>query len=270
MNINYRKLLLIQTSACIAETSTYPIDYIKTKIQINSQKETFYGISEGILRSNNKLQMYDGLKPALLRHCIYTMLRINIYETLRDGDQINNKFLIGGLSGGIAQLIASPCDLLKIRYITDMGKKKVTIPGTIRLIYNEKGITGLWRGVSPNVSRAMLVNLGELATYDYAKNKIKNSFNLKDSTPLHMAASICSGFVASVCCCPADVIKSRMMQQGSPYTNMGQCLIGTVGPEGLLSLYKGFFPIWLRLAPWQLIFWVSYEKMRVSSGLDGF
>jgi solute carrier family 25 uncoupling protein 27 len=270
MDINYRKLLLIKTSACIAETSTYPMDYIKTRMQINSQKKTFYGISEGILRSNRKLQIYDGLKPALLRHCIYTMLRINIYETLRDGDHISNKFLIGSLSGGIAQLIASPCDLLKIRYITDMSKKNITIPGTIRSIYNEGGIMGLWKGVGPNVSRAMLVNLGELATYDIAKSNIKENLKIDDSIPVHMMSSICSGLVSSACCTPADVIKSRMMQQNSPYKNIGQCVIGTVREEGILSLYKGFFPIWFRLAPWQLIFWVSYEKMRVLSGLENF
>tara|TARA_B100001093_G_C26811897_1_gene1007925 strand:+ start:317 stop:1129 length:813 start_codon:yes stop_codon:yes gene_type:complete len=270
MDINYKKLFLIQSSACIAETCTYPIDYIKTRMQINSQNKSFMNISKDILNNKRKLQIYDGLKPSLLRHCIYTMLRINIYETLRDGNHINNKFVIGSLSGGIAQLIASPCDLLKIRYITDMSKQNITIPRTIRSIYHENGIMGLWKGVGPNVSRAMLVNLGELATYDTVKNKIKDTLNLSDSTPLHMASSVCSGFVSSACCTPADVIKSRMMQQNSPYKNIGQCLIGTVRGEGLLSLYKGFFPIWFRLAPWQLIFWVSYEKMRVLSGLKSF
>ena len=83
-------------------------------------------------------------------------------------------------------------------------------------------------------------------------------------------ASVCSGFVASVCCCPADVIKSRMMQTNSPYNNIGSCIIGTVRKEGLPSLYKGFFPIWFRLAPWQLIFWVSYEKLRLVTGIESF
>ena len=28
------------------------------------------------------------------------------------------------------------------------------------------------------------------------------------------------------------------------------------------ALYKGFMPVWLRLAPWQIIFWTSYEQLR--------
>ena len=267
----YKKLILIQSSACIAETVTYPIDYIKTLMQVNKNKITFL---ENILKvkySGNKLQIYDGLKPSLMRHCIYTMLRINIYETLRDDKKITNKFIIGGLSGGISQLISSPFDLLKIRYITDIKKnQKTTIYRTIQSIHNENGIRGLWRGVGPNISRAVLVNLGELSTYDQSKQFIKKNLYLEDNTPLHVMSSICSGFVASLCCTPADVIKSRVMQVNSPYTGMCDCLIRTVRDEGIITLYKGFYPIWFRLAPWQLIFWVSYEKLRIISGLETF
>ena len=60
MNIDYHRLLLIQTSACIAETSTYPIDYLKTKIQINSQKVSVFDISRKIIQ-NRKLMMNSEL-----------------------------------------------------------------------------------------------------------------------------------------------------------------------------------------------------------------
>ena len=121
MDLSFKKIICIQTSACISETFTYPIDYIKTTMQINSQKTNSYSVLKKLKKK--PLQMYDGLKPALFRHCIYTMLRINIYENLRDSSKnkkdlsITNKFIIGGVSGGVAQFIASPCDLIKIRYI---------------------------------------------------------------------------------------------------------------------------------------------------------
>lgn len=34
--------------------------------------------------------------------------------------------------------------------------------------------------------------------------------------------------------------------------------------------YKGFFPTWARLGPWQLCFWVSYERLRSAMGLGSF
>lgn len=274
----YKKLLLIQASAGIAETVTFPIDHIKTLMQVNNNKISFFKIIDGIYKSDNKLQIYNGLKPSLLRHSIYTMTRINTYEYLRDSMKtkdntinIYSKFMIGGFSGGIAQLIASPCDLIKVRYITNSKQNiSTTIPKTICEIYKRNGIRGLWKGVVPNVSRAVLVNFGELATYDHSKQFIKKTLSMKDNTPLHVLSSICSGFVASLCCTPADVIKSRMMQTNSPYNGLSDCLIKTIRLEGVHSLYKGFFPIWFRLAPWQLTFWISYEKLRIFSGLDGF
>ena len=58
------------------------------------------------------------------------MTRINTYESLRDSIKkkdntinIYSKFMIGGFSGGMAQLIASPCDLIKVRYITNSKHK---------------------------------------------------------------------------------------------------------------------------------------------------
>ena len=80
MDLSFKKIICIQTSACISETFTYPIDYIKTTMQINSQKTNSYSVLKKL--QINPLQIYDGLKPALFRHCIYTMLRINIYENL--------------------------------------------------------------------------------------------------------------------------------------------------------------------------------------------
>jgi solute carrier family 25 uncoupling protein 27 len=35
-----------------------------------------------------------------------------------------------------------------------------------RVIVNQEGVLGLWKGGIPAIQRAALVNLGELATYD--------------------------------------------------------------------------------------------------------
>ena len=41
LNQKYKRLFLIQLSACTAETVTYPIDYIKTLIQVNQNRVLF-------------------------------------------------------------------------------------------------------------------------------------------------------------------------------------------------------------------------------------
>ena len=272
----FKNIGLIQISACVSETCTYPIDYIKTLLQINkSGKFSTYFIKS---IKTNKLQFYTGLKPALIRHCIYSASRVSIYENLRNNKTFNKtnnnfiyKFALGGLSGGISQFIASPFDLLKIRYITNKKtNKNVSILNTMSNIIKTNGLQGLWKGATPNISRAILVNFGELATYDYAKKNIKKYTELKEGPLVHFSSSICSGFTGALCCTPADVVKSRLMKTDSPYNGVYDCLKKTIKNEGFFALYKGFFPIWLRLAPWQIIFWTTYERLRTLNDIHNF
>lgn len=81
-----------------------------------------------------------------------------------------------------------------------------------------------------------------------------------------------SGLSATTLSCPADVVKTRMMNQGGhvKYKSSYDCLVKTVKIEGLRALWKGFFPTWARLGPWQFVFWVSYERIRLIAGLTSF
>ena len=76
------KLLLIPISSSIAETCTFPIDYTKTLMQVNKKGGFFKFFKQTI--SNDKFTIYNGLKPALLRHCVYTTMRVKIYEYITE------------------------------------------------------------------------------------------------------------------------------------------------------------------------------------------
>lgn len=137
----------------------------------------------------------------------------------------------------------------------------------------QEGVRGLWRGATPAVQRAALVNLGELATYDHAKESILRTGLVGDNVAAHTLSSMCSGLFASLISTPADVIKTRMMNQdpAAPlYRGSVDCLVQSVRAEGVLALYKGFLPTWARLGPWQLVFWVSYEQLRRAADLGSF
>eukprot|EP00994_Dinema_validum_P001386 NODE_1277_length_1028_cov_74.054137_g979_i0.p2 GENE.NODE_1277_length_1028_cov_74.054137_g979_i0~~NODE_1277_length_1028_cov_74.054137_g979_i0.p2 ORF type:complete len:113 (-),score=14.19 NODE_1277_length_1028_cov_74.054137_g979_i0:105-443(-) len=112
--------------------------------------------------------------------------------------------------------------------------------------------------------------MGELAAYDQVKGLILSNTSLPDSTLCHFLSSVGSGLVSSVCSTPADVVKTRLMQSGTPYTGTIDCVTKTVRHEGLGALYKGFFPTWARLGPWQLVFWMTYEHARKTVGMSGF
>ena len=60
------------------------------------------------------------------------------------------------------------------------------------------------------------------------------------------------------------------VSRGVLYSSSIDCLRKTVNKEGFMALYKGFIPIWARMAPWSLTFWVSYEKIRQLTGQSSF
>lgn len=179
--------------------------------------------------------------------------------------------------------MASPADLVKVRMQADgrmvsQGlQPRYSGPlDALSKIVCEDGIRGLWRGVIPNAQRAFLVNMGELACYDQAKRFIIQKRIAEDNICAHTLASIMSGLSATTLSCPADVVKTRMMNQAAceggkvMYNSSYDCLVKTVRIEGLRALWKGFFPTWARLGPWQFFFWVSYEKFRAIAGLSSF
>lgn len=83
----------------------------------------------------------------------------------------------------------------------------------LREIVNRGGMTALWKGSVPNVQRAALVNLGDLTTYDSVKRFIMHRTGLPDCHTVHVIASICAGLVAATMGTPADVVKTRIMNQ---------------------------------------------------------
>lgn len=92
-----------------------------------------------------------------------------------------------------------------------------------------------------------------------------------------MLSSSCSGLVAATLGTPADVVKTRIMNQptdsngrGLFYKSSIDCLLKTVHEEGFMALYKGFVPIWTRMAPWSITFWVTYEELRRITGVSSF
>ncbi|KAL6983459.1 Mitochondrial uncoupling protein 3 [Sarracenia purpurea var. burkii] len=183
----------------------------------------------------------------------------------------------------IEQVVASPADLVKVRMQADgcmvsQGlEPRYSGPfDALNKILRTEGFGGLWKGVFPNVQRAFLVNMGELACYDHAKSFIIRNQLTGDNIYAHTLASVTSGLSATALSCPADVVKTRMMNQTVneegkvKYRNSYDCLVKTVRFEGFRALWKGFFPTWARLGPWQFVFWVSYEKFRQIAGLSSF
>lgn len=293
-----KKYAMSVAAASVAESVTYPLDLTKTRLQLQGEVAVgekgvryrgMFGTAIGIVREEGVLMLWRGMPPALIRHAIYTGIRMNAYEEVRNtmtredkinGFPLHKKVVAGMLAGGLGQFVASPTDLVKT-HIQMEGKRRLQgkparvhgMIDAIKKIVAEAGVLGLWRGCWPNVQRAALVNLGDLSTYDSVKRAILNNTSLQDNYLTHCLSSACAGLVGATMGTPADVVKARIMNQptdpsgkGLVYKNSMDCLMKTIENEGFWALYKGFIPCWLRMAPWSLTFWLSFEQIRSMSG----
>ncbi|NXB21954.1 UCP4 protein, partial [Rhagologus leucostigma] len=302
------KFALSACAAAVAELVTFPLDLTKTRLQIQGeaavlrdgaaagQAVPYRGTlrtAAGIAQEEGVRKLWQGATPAVYRHIVYTGVRMVTYEQLRDsvlgrveGESFPLwKAVVGGMcAGAIGQFFASPTDLVKVQMQMEGRRKLEGKPLRFRGVHHaflkivsEGGVRGLWAGWVPNVQRAALVNMGDLTTYDSVKHFLLLNTTLVDNSVTHSVSSACSGLVAAVLGTPADVVKTRIMNQprdkqgrGLLYKSSMDCLIQTVQGEGFMSLYKGFIPTWMRMAPWSLVFWLTYEQIRRMCGVSSF
>ena len=161
--------------------------------------------------------------------------------------------------------------------VQGLPSRVTSITEALAQALKEGGWRSLWKGAVPNVQRAALVNLGDLTTYDQAKTGLVTRGWSPDSWTTHGVSSACAGLAAATLGTPADVVKARVMNQpldtagaGRYYSGSLDCLVKTVRAEGVMSLYKGFIPCWLRMAPWSMTFWLTFEKMRILAKIESW
>jgi len=90
-----KKFPIIIAASLFAETATYPLDTIKTKLQLqgdiqqqatrgNYKSRSYFKTLVYISNKDGISSLFRGLQPALLRHVIYSGARMPLYEYARD------------------------------------------------------------------------------------------------------------------------------------------------------------------------------------------
>ncbi len=143
-------------------------------------------------------------------------------------------------------------------------------------IFVTEGFRGLYRGVVQTSQRAAIIAAVELPVYDYCKHKLIDSIG--DRPLNHFISSFIASFFAAVASCPVDVVRTRLMNQRKIFRSYGatslthnsavyfsnsfECFSSILRNEGIRALYKGFWPSFIRMGPWNIIFFLCYEKLK--------
>ncbi|XP_039601204.1 kidney mitochondrial carrier protein 1 [Polypterus senegalus] len=285
-NLNWKPFVYGGLASVTAECGTFPIDLTKTRLQVQGQvsdvkyaeiryKGMFHALFR-IWKEEGLKALYSGIAPAILRQASYGTIKIGTYQSFKrlfvDKPEDETLFInvfCGVLSGVISSSIANPTDVLKIRMQAQGNFVQGGMIGNFIHIYQQEGTRGLWRGVSLTAQRAAIVVGVELPVYDITKKHLILSGYMGDTVATHFLSSFVCGLAGALTSNPIDVVRTRMMNQkaindGTTFVYKGtmDCFVQTWKMEGFFALYKGFLPNWLRLGPWNIIFFVTYEQLK--------
>lgn len=253
---------------------THPIETVKTRMQVSG--DGLGRVVSTTFRAEGVGAFWKGIVFAWFREGSYASIKLGAYAPVRDALGASGKdapfalkFLAGALTGGFGSVIGNPFDVLKT--LSQANKQKsIPLATLVGNMYKEQGIAGFYRGVSANVMRACVLNATKMGCYDISKGYVCDltGWDRKDLKTTFTSATL-AGFFMTVTVSPFDRIRTNLMNQpmdAKIYKGFVDCAVKTVQEGGVLSLWRGFIPIWARFAPTATIQLITIEALYSTFG----
>ncbi|KAL5518688.1 hypothetical protein ACEPAH_371 [Sanghuangporus vaninii] len=272
-------------AASMAACCTHPLDLTKVRMQTLANRfsgsrppSTLHVLRVAITEAGVR-SLYTGLSASIMRQMSYSLVRLGSYDEVKRylaGDSVattGQLLFAAGLAGGLGGIAGNPADILLVRMTTDQLRHPSerfgysnALSGLVGLVKQE-GVKGLFRGLGTNTTRAILMNVSQVGSYDFFKQHLLVyrlpvlDYQFHDGIGLHCTASVSAGFVATTICAPFDVMKSRLMSV-SHNTNPIEVFLKSLRDEGPRFLFKGWTPAFIRLGPNTVLLFVFYEQLK--------
>ncbi|KAK4873665.1 hypothetical protein RN001_013025 [Aquatica leii] len=222
--------------------------------------------------------LYVGLGASVVRQFLYTGTRMGGFQVLIDHftvDGVPPSFLtkcgICVFSGAVGGIVGLPPDVALTRISiddlepSDKRRNYKNVFEAMFRIQKEEGPQALFRGLTPVVVRAVIVNASQMVSYYYFKELFLRLGTMSDNSACHIVCSMLAAGVTTVCVLPVDMAKTRMQNMryvdGKPeYSGMMHVLSSVVKNEGFFGLWKGFMPLLIRNGPQFVVVFVVYEQ----------
>lgn len=122
------------------------------------------------------------------------------------------------------------------------------------------------------MTRSSILTASQIGPYSWSKGQVINMTGLHDESIItHLFASLFAGIVSTTVTSPADVIKTRVMNE---YKNNRIDLMqfgkNMMKLEGGMSLFRGWMANYIRLGPQTTAIFLAYEQFCNIFNVDGF
>ncbi|KAK7575942.1 hypothetical protein V9T40_012228 [Parthenolecanium corni] len=282
---NYLKFAFGGLSGMGATCVVQPLDLIKNRMQLtgvgNKSHKTSFHLVRSVIKNEGILGLYTGLSAGLLRQATYTTTRLGIYTWLlgyyiSGNDNKAPNFLVkaclGMISGMFGAFVGTPAEVALVRMTADgqlppaERRNYKSVFDAIMKISRQEGVSNLWRGAIPTMSRSMVVNGAQLASYSQTKEILLETGYFRDNITCHFTSSMISGLITTAASMPVDITKTRIQNMkiidGKPeHKGAIDVMKKVIKNEGVLSLWKGFTPYYARIGPHTVLTFILLEQI---------
>ncbi|ORX62159.1 mitochondrial carrier [Hesseltinella vesiculosa] len=253
--------------AMFALSLVYPLDIIKTRIQVQAKhdklsdeeqehyKSAWDGICQ-IVEKEGVAGLYAGLGSSLLGTASTNFTYFYCYSFIREryNKYSNNtgtlstgmELLLGAAAGALTTLITTPVSVVTTRQQTLPVNERQNVVETCKSIVDEEGIAGLWRGIRPSL--VLCVNPAiTYGSFEKIKEIVLSTFNLKLTPGVAFFVGALSKTLATIITYPYIMAKVRLQWKPSKeiqgkvqaYKSAYDVLSRVLQQEGFFGWYKG-------------------------------
>ncbi|KAI1478139.1 hypothetical protein K445DRAFT_322325 [Daldinia sp. EC12] len=259
--------------AGISEILTmYPLDVVKTRVQLQTGKGTGADSYNGMLDCFQKIvrnegfsRLYRGITAPILMEAPKRATKFaandewgKFYRKAFGAEKMNQSLsiLTGASAGATESFVVVPFELVKIRLQDKASAGKYTgmIDVVSKTIKNE-GVLAMYNGLESTMWRHILWNAGYFGCIFQVKELLPKAETKRGEIMNGLISGSIGGTVGTIVNTPMDVVKSRIQNSPkvagqTPKYNWAWGACATVmKEEGFGALYKGFLPKVLRLGP---------------------
>ncbi|TMW98151.1 hypothetical protein EJD97_004436 [Solanum chilense] len=231
------------TAGVVVETALYPIDTIKTRLQVarGGGQIALKGLYSGLLGN------LAGVLPASAIFVgVYEPAKQKLLKMFPENLSAVAHLTAGALGGIAASFVRVPTEVIKQRMQT---RQFASAPDAVRLIVSKEGFKGLYAGYGSFLLRDLPFDAIQFCIYEQLRIGYKLAAKRELNDPENAVIGAFAGALTGAITTPLDVIKTRLMTQGSAtqYKGIVDCVKTIVAEEGPPALLKGIGPrvLWI-------------------------
>ncbi|XP_055378698.1 calcium-binding mitochondrial carrier protein SCaMC-3 isoform X2 [Condylostylus longicornis] len=280
----WRHLAAGGIAGAVSRTCTAPLDRIKVFLQVQPHKTRISDCFKYMMKEGGLQSFWRGNGINVLKIAPESAIKFAAYEKVKRllrGDEkrqmtIYERFLAGACAGGVSQTIIYPMEVLKTRLALRKTGQYYGILDAAKKIYVNEGVRSFYRGYIPNILGIVPYAGIDLAVYETLKKKYLSTHNKEEPSFLVLlACGSISSTLGQVCSYPLALVRTRLQAQAvvnnknsQMPTNMHGVFSHILKNEGVMGLYRGITPNFIKVLPAVSISYVVYEYSSRALGVN--